>query len=251
LKIGKINIKGKDVLISIVTIFLIIIIATFFHYKIYIGDALTLEHLSDFGIKISFWRILFEPILGLLLYINRVLYSLDEILYFLYWAILVFILYTFIKSILIKKHRKKFIISQIANFPLLIGILFVLFVIIIFIPLPNNTIINNSNNYILVTTHSHTNFSHDGLTSQKGLWEWHKRNRFDAFFITDHNNHNKTLDFIKKQRNKEFPIKPLVLCGEEFSGSNHLSLLGLKRKFSTKALQIQRLLIQLVLIMER
>jgi len=101
-------------------------------------------------------------------------------------------------------------------------------------PLPNNTIVNNAENTILVNTHSHTEFSHDGLISQEGLWEWHKRNGFDAFFITDHNNHDYTYDFVQAQRNNKFPNEPLVMCGEEFSGSNHLSMLGLKAKFSTK-----------------
>ena len=113
------------------------------------------------------------------------------------------------------------------------GLWFVVFIVIVFIPLPNNTIVNNSANSVLVTTHSHTNYSHDGLISQKGLWKWHKRNGFDAFFITDHNNHNKTLKFVQTQRNIRFPIEPLVMCGEEFSGTNHLSLLGLKRNFNT------------------
>lgn len=66
------------------------------------------------------------------------------------------------------------------------------------------------------------------------------RNGFDAFFITDHNNHDKTLDFVDAQRNHKFPIEPLVIGGEEFSGSNHLSLLGLKRKFRTKGFSDSR-----------
>ena len=225
-------ISSHKIIFTVIT--LIIIISVFFHYKIYIENALTLEHLDKFSINISIWRILFEPILGLLLYFNRVLYSIDEILYSLYWAILIFFIYTVFKAIIVKRNRKKFIVSQLFNLPLLIGFLFVLFVIIIFIPLPNNIIVNNSENYILVTTHSHTEYSHDGLTSQIGLWEWHKRNGFDALFITDHNNHNRTIDFIQSQRKGDFPLEPLVMCGEEFSGTNHLSLLGIKRKFSTK-----------------
>ncbi len=215
-------------------ILLIIIISVFFHYSIHIEDALTLEKVNQFGISIPFVRILFEPFIGLLLFFNRVLYTIDEIIYTLHWAILIFLIYSLIKIFLLKNKRKEFIISQILNFPLLIGIWFTLFVIIVFIPLPNNTIVNNSENFVLVTTHSHTNYSHDGLTSQKRLWEWHKRNGFDAFFITDHNNHDRTLDFKKSQRENKIPMEPLVMCGEEFSGSNHMSLLGLKRKFSTK-----------------
>jgi hypothetical protein len=135
-----------------------------------------------------------------------------------------------------KRMRKEFIIRQLVAIPLIIGLWFTVFVILIFIPLPNNTIVNNSTDKILVTTHSHTDYSHDGLISQEALWKWHKRNGFDAFFITDHNNHDKTFDFVQNQRNHQFPGEPLVMCGEEYSGSNHLSLLGLKEKFSTKGI---------------
>ena len=219
---------------SLLTI--IILVSVLFHYTIHIADALTLEALPEYEIHISIWRILFEPVLGLLLFFNRSFYALEEFISVLYWVLAIYIIYSIIKSILIKdgKKKKSFIIRQLINFPIIIGLWFTLFIIIIFIPLPNNTIINNAHGTILVTTHSHSEYSHDGLISQKGLWKWHKRNGFDAFYITEHNNHNKTLDFVNEQRNHEFPMKPIVMCGEEFSGSNHLSLLGLKSKFSTK-----------------
>ena len=220
------------------TLFIICIaaISLFFHFPIHIADAITLEAQPEYEIHISLWRILFEPILGILLFFNRSLYALAEIQVLLYWILALYIIYCLIKAILIPdaQSRKKFIFRQLANIPIVIGLWFAIFAVIIFIPLPNNTIVNNAPNTILVTTHSHTEFSHDGLMSQEGLWKWHKRNGFDAFFITDHNNHDRTLDFVEAQRNHEFPIEPLVMCGEEFSGSNHLSLLGLKRKFSTK-----------------
>jgi len=226
--------KKNKILGPSILIILIIIISQLFHYSIHIEDAITLEVLPEYGIKISIWRVLFEPIIGILLFLNRMLYSIDELLVTLYWVVLLFSLYTIGKYFLLKEEKKKFIVSQLITLPIVIGIWFTVFVIIVFIPLPNNTIINNSATSVLVTTHSHTDYSHDGLISQTGSWEWHKRNGFDAFFITEHNNHNKTLDFVQAQRNNEFPIEPLVMCGEEFSGTNHLSLLGLKRMFSTR-----------------
>jgi hypothetical protein len=220
--------------------FFAVIVATslFFHFQVHISDALTLEVLPEFGIRISFWRVLFEPILGLLLFFNRSLYAIEETQILLYWVLAVFLITVIIKAILIGKtpDRKSFIVSQLVNLPLVTGLWFTVFVIILFIPFPNNTIENNSKNTILVNTHSHCEYSHDGLISQKGLWKWHKRNGFDAFFITEHNNHNATFDFVEAQRNNEFPINPLVMCGEEFSGTNHLSLLGLKEKFRTKGM---------------
>src|SRR5690606_10244456 len=37
-----------------------------------------------------------------------------------------------------------------------------------------------------------------------------------------------------KQRKGQFPIAPLIMVGQEHSGSNHMSLLGLKGTFGTK-----------------
>ena len=232
--LSKVN-KSQLYFLGIFTL-IIVGISSFLHYSPHIIDMLTLQKVEAYDIHISIWRILFEPVIGLLLYFNRSLYGLTELPILLIWILGGFIVFTIYKYIITKdtRARKNFIISQVLNFPLVIILWFVAFVLMLFIPLPNNTIVNNSKNSVLVTTHSHTQFSHDGLTSQKRLWKWHKRNGFDAFFITDHARHGQTLDFIQAQRNKEFPIEPLIMCGEEYSASNHLSLLGLKTNFDTK-----------------
>ena len=229
--------KNKKYILLLVII-VIIVIAFFLPYSIHIQDALTLQADPEFGIKISIWRIIFEPILGLLLFFNRSLYALDELLILLYWVLGFYFTYVILKYFLstnIENH-KKYLINQLINLPLVVGIWFSFYVLIIFIPLPNNTIINNSKESVLVATHSHSEFSHDGLISQKGLWEWHKKNNFDAFFITDHSNHAKTYELAEKQRVKKFPQDPLIMTGEEYSGSNHMSLLGIKNYFVTKGL---------------
>jgi hypothetical protein len=63
---------------------------------------------------------------------------------------------------------------------------------------------------------------------------WHKRNGFDAFFLTDHNHHEKTLELVDAQKANRVPSEPLVIAGQEYSGTNHILLLGLKRVFDTK-----------------
>ena len=108
--------------------------------------------------------------------------------------------------------------------------------LIIFIPLPANTIVNRQENTILVNTHSHTEYSHDGIISTRGLQKWHERNGFDAFFITDHNHHQQTLKTVMDQKRGLLPGEPLILGGEEYSGSNHMTLLGLTRNFITRGL---------------
>lgn len=214
----------------------IIFLALLFPLPIDVVDAISLRPVPEFGIRVPLWRMVFEPFVGPLLYFNRGMYPLQEIpiailwilaLYALFFLIIVFKLPTW-------ALRKKRLGHFLGNFFLLAGIGFSFFALLLFIPLPNNTIVNNSRDQVLVSTHAHTEYSHDGLTSQKNMWKWHKRNGFDAFFITDHANFNKTLEFSQEQRKGGFPMDPLVLVGQEHSGSNHMSLLGLQGEFVTK-----------------
>ncbi len=228
----------RNGLVALGAIFIIIFISTVFSYPVRIVDALSLQSAGGFGIHISGWRILFEPFLGPLLFFIRRFYPVDEVMLLLWLVLLIYATYSVIKLFLIKnrKGNSRFLLSQVVNLPLTIGLWFTFLLITVFLSvyLPNNTIENNTQDKILVTTHSHSEFSHDGLIGQTHLWEWHKYNNFDAFFITDHNTHKKTLEFAQKQRAGDFSSEPLVMCGEEFSGSNHLSLLGLKRDFKTR-----------------
>ncbi len=221
-----------------ILIIVMIILAFVFPYSVHIVDALTIETVNEYGVKISIWRVIFEPVLGVLLFFNRSLYALEELVILVYWIIGFYFANSLYKYFFSKHclNKKSYLINQIANLPLVVGIWFSFFVVVIFIPLPNNTIINNSKDAVLVTTHSHSEYSHDGLISQKGLWEWHKKNNFDAFFITDHANHVKTFEFAKEQRDNKFVPYPFIMTGQEFSGTNHMSLLGLKNKFETKGM---------------
>ena len=214
----------------------ILVTATLFHFPITIVDAVTQEVVPEFGIHVSGWRILFEPFLGILLFFNQSFYAIKEFAFLLFWIITIILIYSIVNSLRIKEQqpRNRFLFNQLFNLLLVVGIWFSVFVVMIFIPLPNNVIINNSQDWILVTTHSHTDYSHDGLITEQRLKNWHQRNGFDAFFITDHNNHSRTLEFVKAQPDHQLPGSPEVFAGEEFSGTNHLSLLGLKREFRTK-----------------
>lgn len=228
----------KNWIVTLTLIAVIVIISSVFHYPVRIENALTLQPDPDFKIQISGLRFVFEPVLGVLLYFNRAFYALDEIMILLFWLSGLFAVYILIKSIPLKGKTpaRHFLIRQLLNIPVLVGLWFAFLVTVIFIRLPNDRMVNHSSGWVLVTTHSHTEYSHDGLISQEGLLKWHQRNGFDAFFTTDHNNHNRTLDFVNSRRNNKISGEPVVFCGEEFSGSNHLSLLGLKTNFSTKGL---------------
>ncbi len=216
---------------------LIILLSSAFHFQVHFEDVLTQSPAVDYAVDVSIWRIIFEPILGPLLYLNRSIYALQEIPLFLCWGLLFYIVLSLAAIYKERLFRSSIALRKLANLPLVIGICFAVFVVVLFVPLPNNTIINTSDDTVLVTTHAHTEFSHDGLISQKNMWEWHERNGFDAFFITDHANHKKSLQFSEAQKNGKFSKKPLVLVGQEYSGTNHMSLLGLTGKFETKGME--------------
>ncbi|GGW23386.1 PHP domain-containing protein [Arenibacter certesii] len=227
--------KWDEIIIGIVGPLLLLILVLLFPFPIEIINALTVQPVADFSIHIPVWRMLFEPIFGPLLFFNRAVDPLREIPIAILWMLFLYSGYRLmqLKTLPSKSLKRKKLIKMFGDIPLLLAVGFAFFLVMLFIPLPNNTIVNNSKNDILVTTHSHTEYSHDGLTTQKNMWEWHKRNGFDAFFITDHANYNKTMEFSRQQRDNKFPLTPMVMVGQEHSGSNHMSLLGLDGSFQT------------------
>lgn len=228
--------NGIQGFIVALPIFCIIVVATLFHFQIHFEDVLTLLPAQEYGIEISPWRMVFEPFFGLPLYFNRALYVLEELPFTFLWALIFYLAYRIIKIWKANTRKKSLILGSMANVLLLVCICFSFFIAILFLPLPNNTVANNDNNSVLVTTHAHTEYSHDGLISQEAMWAWHRKNGFDAFFITDHAGHDKSLEFVRKQRKGDFPLAPLVMVGQEYSASNHMSLLGLKSNFETKGM---------------
>ncbi len=226
---------------TILFVTLIIILATTFHYPIQIVDALTSDKVDDFGIHISKIKILFEPVVGPLLFYLRADQPLNELFVLMIWVMALVFIFSIFKGF--RDAQRKILLSigkqlllWLTKIPLIIIISLAILLLIIFGPLPSNTIINKTNDTILVNIHSHTHFSHDGIISPAGQIKWHGYNGFDAFFISEHKNHDKTLETVEAQKNGDLPAKPVVICGEEFSGSNHILLLGLKRDFKTRGL---------------
>jgi hypothetical protein len=224
-----------------VFLLLIIILATAFHYPIQIIDAITSETVEDFSIHISITKVVLEPFVGPLLFYLRANQPLNELLVLMIWFIAGLLIFSIFKGF--SKSRKKKLLTTrrqlflwLAKFPIIIIIWMAILLIIIFAPLPSNTIINRTTNKILVNIHSHSHFSHDGIISPEGQIKWHDYNGFDAFFMSEHNNHDKTLETVAAQNSGGLPAKPVVICGEEFSGSNHILLLGLTRNFKTRGL---------------
>ena len=224
-----------------------VILSLFFHQPIQIIDVLTSEPVPGFDIHISAWRVLFEPFTGPLLFYLRADQAIQEFSILLYWILAISLLLK-LSPLFLRTNKEKgksklaFLFSWLKTAPLILVTWLGLLWLIIYIPLPANTIVNHQENTILINTHSHTEFSHDGIISTKGLQSWHKKNGYDAFFITDHNHHQKTMEAVRAQKQGLFPEEPLMMIGEEFSGSNHMTLLGLKRNFITRGLSDQQVI---------
>lgn len=223
------------------------VLSMFFHQSIEIIDALSSEPVPGFGIHISAWRILFEPFSGPLLFYLRADQPLLEFAILFLWITVFSLLATLLRFFLpaskVQRNTKLHgVLLWLKSLPLIVATWLGLLWLIIYMPLPANTIVNQNEDTILINTHSHTEHSHDGIVSTKRLQHWHKKNGFDAFFITDHNHHQHTMEAVRAQDQGTFPEKPLMIIGEEFSGSNHMTLLGLKRNFITRGLSDQQVI---------
>ena len=223
------------------------ILSMLFHQSIQIIDALTSDPVPGFAVHISVWRMLFEPFTGPLLFYLRADQPWLEFTILLFWIIAISLIISLLGPVLSRKKRAGSfnvvrLLSWLKTAPLVVAIWLGLLWLIIYIPLPANTIVNQNEQTILINTHSHTEYSHDGIISTKRLLNWHKKNGFDAFFITDHNHHQKTLEAVMAQEHGLLPDEPLLMAGEEFSGSNHMTLLGLTRNFITKGLSDQQVI---------
>jgi hypothetical protein len=208
---------------------------------------LTSEPVPGFEINISTWRVIFEPFMGPLLFYLRADQPLLEYAVLLFWIITLSLIIQMAR-VSQKNHLTKGnsllggLLSWLIRTPLIFSIWLGVLWLMIFMWFPANTIVNNQENSILINTHSHSEYSHDGIISQEALQQWHGKNGFDAFFITDHNHHKKTLGAVKAQEAGTLPGEPLIICGEEYSGSNHMTLLGLHSNFITKGLSDQQVI---------
>jgi hypothetical protein len=216
----------------------VLILPVLFHQSIEIVDALSSEPVPGFNVHISPWRVLSEPFTGPLLFYLRADQAVKEFSMLLYWILAI----TLLLSVIKETKKLAGLLSWLKTAFLIVATWLALLWLIIYIPLPANTIVNQQEHSILINTHSHSEYSHDGIISTKGLQKWHKKNGFDAFFITEHNHHAHSMEAVKAQEQGSFLDIPLMMVGEEFSGSNHITLLGLKRNFITRGLTDQQVI---------
>lgn len=200
---------------------------TFVRLPIRIINAVSFEIEPAFAVHVSWFRTLLEPFVGFQLFFIRAGEPLIEYIVFWVWLFLIFGIQ------LASKHSKQFIKYWVLSVPALIGLAYFIIIWMVFWPLPANRIVNNSTDRILFNTHAHSHFSHDGLISPAEQMVWHDHNGFDAFFLTEHNHNSKTLELVQRQQRGEIPHYPHIMSAIEFSGSNHMVLLGLTESLIT------------------
>jgi len=195
------------------------------HIPIQIINAVTFFPETQFNIHISWIRIILEPLVGFPLFLIRSGQVLEE--YFMIWIWLVILF----GILLIARWKKESFLIPLKLFvlsiPAMIAMALFVLVWMVFWPLPANRIVNHSENMILFNSHAHSHYSHDGLMTPEELMKWHEKNGFDAFFLTEHNHNPETLKLVSQQETDQLSQTPHIMAGIEFSGSNHLLLLGL------------------------
>lgn len=201
--------------------FCIIVIHLIARKNIQIINAITFESEEMFSIQIQWIKVLLEPIVGLPLFYLRSSQPIEEYIVLWVWIFMLFGIILFVKQ------QFHFIKYWLISIPAVVGLSYFILVWMIFWPLPSNTIVNKTDNAILFNTHAHSHYSHDGLITQIEQMKWHERNGFDAFFFTEHNHNPNTLDFVQSQASGKISKIPHIMTGIEFSGSNHMVLLGL------------------------
>jgi len=185
-----------------------------FHRPPRVVDALTGAPVEGIEILISTWRTLFEPFLGPLLFYLRADQPLIEISVLLLWLVLLLLPVVVLRTPGRGTARlSRGTLFWLAILPILLITWSAVVLVIVFAPLPSNTVRNLDPDRILVNIHSHTHYSHDGIIPPEELARWHRRNGFDAFFITEHNHHGKTLEWVRAQEQGRWVDHPLLLAG--------------------------------------
>jgi hypothetical protein len=209
---------------------LLVLVVLLLPFPSQIIDAVTQTPAAGYSVSVSGWRIALEPFTGPFIFMMRSREPLK-----LYSAAFLWIISGLLLAAIWRQgFSARTVLGWLKKIPIHISLFISLLLGIIFAPLPGEVIVNHHDDTVLVNFHSHSYYSHDGLISPQGQVRWHTHQHFDAFFLTEHNHHDKTLQLVQSQHGKDIKDQPLILPAQEYSGSNHMLLLGLNRVFNTK-----------------
>lgn len=141
-------------------------------------NAATYMPVHNFKLSVPAINIILEPFIGIPVYLSTNHYIKQEAISLFMWGMLSVLVF-----VVLKKRYSKLIVYTGGY---LIG--FSLFVVyVLFTPFPLLKVVPPEN-YCLVDPHSHTFYSHDGLVSPQQNIEWHEKQGFSAWFVTEHYN---------------------------------------------------------------
>jgi hypothetical protein len=217
-------------LTPILIVVLLLLVVLFLPFPSQIIDAVTQTPAAGYSVNVSAWRIILEPFTGPPIFMMRSQEPLKLYIAAFLWIIAGLL----IVALLRQGFSGRVLLAWFKKIPIYISLFISVLLVIIFAPLPGEVIVNHHEDTILVNFHSHSYYSHDGLISPQGQVRWHKHQNFDAFFLSEHNHHDQTLPLVQSQYGRDMEDQPLILPAQEYSGSNHILLLGLTRVFNTK-----------------
>jgi predicted metal-dependent phosphoesterase TrpH len=210
----------KYIIIIFCLVFFFILPAS--NKKIIPIDLLTGLPAEDFYIVLT--EDIFEPFIGLSNYFLNFYNIKLQLKSWLLWLLLINIF------IGILKNKKIINIFKSIFFTFIFFYLFLVYTIYFNSSFPYKVISKNSDLFLL-DIHSHTLYSHDGLSTLKDSYKWHLKSGFDGYFITDHNN-NLGVANSREIFNKGFGLR--IFFGEEIQDKNgvNLLILGLSKTVS-------------------
>ena len=141
-------------------------------------NAATMLPIHNFRLAVPEMNHVFAPFIGIPVYLSTNHYLKQESIALFSWGFLFVVFFAVIK----KRYKKLpvYITGYIIAFSLFV-------VYLLFTPFPLLKIVPD-NSYCIVDPHSHTFYSHDGLVSPLQNLNWHVKQGFDAWFVTEHYN---------------------------------------------------------------
>lgn len=142
-------------------------------------NAATYTPVKGFKLIIPWIKYIFEPFIGIPVYLSTTHYIKAESISLFIWGILFILLYTTIK----KRYSKipVYIMTYMLGFSLFA-------VYVLFTKFPLLGVMPENSSYCLVDPHSHTFYSHDGLVSPMQNMQWHINQGFTGWYVTEHYN---------------------------------------------------------------
>jgi hypothetical protein len=152
----------------------------------------------DFAVVFPKWRILIEPIYAFTFYIltlDRPFYK-PALISWGAWGLYFVLLYCICK--------KKTIVQTLVRTLYAILLMASMAAFVVLVPLDGPKLVKPSK-YIAVDFHSHSRYSHDNASTERGNFNFHISAGYDYFFITEHQNTNSFIHFSQPQREHIFP----------------------------------------------